>query len=87
MLHTKINDIFTPKVLEDLLPLQRSDEFFEALYGDADEGAYNISLSAARKTGKMPGLQSHLWAAAGFLPASFDKYPRPGRKNCNPSWC
>jgi hypothetical protein len=45
MLHTNINDIFTPKVLEDLLPLQRSDEFFEALYGNADEGAYNISLS------------------------------------------
>ena len=45
MLHTNLNDIFTKEVLVDLLPQQRSDEFFEALYGDADEGAYDISLS------------------------------------------
>ncbi len=45
MLHTNINDIFTKKVLQELLPAQRSDEFFEALYGDADEGAYDISLA------------------------------------------
>jgi hypothetical protein len=45
MLHTDINEIFTKEVLEDLLPPQRSDEFFEALYGDADEGAYDIRLS------------------------------------------
>jgi hypothetical protein len=45
MLHTNINEIFTKEVLEDLLPPQRSDEFFEALYGDADEGAYDIRLS------------------------------------------
>ena len=45
MLHTNINDIFTKKVLQELLPAQRSDEFFEALYGDAHEGAYDISLA------------------------------------------
>jgi hypothetical protein len=43
--HNNINKIFTKEILEDLLPPQRSDEFFEALYGDADEGAYDISLS------------------------------------------
>jgi hypothetical protein len=43
--HNNINEIFTKEILEDLLPPQRSDEFFEALYGDADEGAYDISLS------------------------------------------
>jgi hypothetical protein len=37
--------IFTQEVLEDLLPLQRSDEFFEALYGNADEGVYDIRLA------------------------------------------
>ena len=45
MLHKKLNDLFTKEVLEDILPSQLSDDFFEALYGDADEGAYNISLS------------------------------------------
>ena len=45
MLHKDMNDLFTKDVLEDLLPSQLSNDFFEALYGDTDEGAYNISLS------------------------------------------
>ena len=45
MMHKKLNDLFTKDVLEELLPSQLSDDFFEALYGDADEGVYNISLS------------------------------------------
>jgi hypothetical protein len=45
MLHNTVNDIFTNEVLKDLLPPQLSGEFFEALYGDADEGAYDIKLS------------------------------------------
>ena len=45
MMHKKLNDLFTKDVLEELLPSQLSNDFFEALYGDADEGAYNISLS------------------------------------------
>lgn len=39
------NEIFTKNVLETLFPANKSDDFFEALYGDADEGAYDISLS------------------------------------------
>jgi hypothetical protein len=38
-------EIFSKEVLQDLLPPQRADEFFEALYGDAAEGAYNIGLA------------------------------------------
>ena len=45
MLHKDLNDLFTKDVLEDLLPSQLSNDFFEALYGDAAEGAYNINLS------------------------------------------
>ena len=45
MLHKDLNDIFTKEVLEDLLPPKLSNDFFEALYDDTDEGAYNISLS------------------------------------------
>ncbi len=45
MLHKDLNGLFTKDVLENLLPPQLSNDFFDALYGDADEGAYNISLS------------------------------------------
>jgi len=46
-----IASIFTQEVLEDLLPLHRSDEFFEALYGNADEGAYDIRLAFIKYDG------------------------------------
>ncbi|MBW2574390.1 MAG: pancreas/duodenum homeobox protein 1 [Deltaproteobacteria bacterium] len=36
--------LFTPDVLKQLFSEERSDQFFEALYGDAEEGAYDISL-------------------------------------------
>ncbi len=36
--------LFTPDVLKQLFLEERSDQFFEALYGDAEEGAYDISL-------------------------------------------
>ena len=44
MLHKDLNGLFTKDALENLLPPQLSNDFFEALYGDANEGAYNISL-------------------------------------------
>jgi len=45
MLHKDLNVIFTKEVLKDILPPQLSNDFFEALYDDVDEGAYTISLS------------------------------------------
>jgi hypothetical protein len=45
MIQADVNDIFTKETLTELLPPQLSDQFFAALYGDADEGAYDISLS------------------------------------------
>lgn len=36
--------IFDPEVMKRLFPLERSDQFFEALLGDAEEGAYDIHL-------------------------------------------
>lgn len=35
---------FTPEQLEVLFPPGRADRFFEALFGDAREGAYDIRL-------------------------------------------
>lgn len=45
MLTNNLNSIFTRAVLLELLPPQHSDAFFEALYGDTNEGAYDISLA------------------------------------------
>ena len=41
----RFKDIFNDETLNRLLPESRSDEFFEALYGDAEEGAYDIRLA------------------------------------------
>ncbi|MCF6249374.1 MAG: pancreas/duodenum homeobox protein 1 [Desulfobacula sp.] len=42
--HAELTQIFTQDFLDTLLPAQKSDQFFEALYGDASEGAYDIQL-------------------------------------------
>jgi hypothetical protein len=36
--------IFDDQALQELFPAQRANDFFEALFGDADEGAYDIRL-------------------------------------------
>lgn len=36
--------LFSSAVLADLFPAERADAFFEALYGDAEDGAYDIRL-------------------------------------------
>lgn len=36
--------LFKRHVLDKIFPADRSDRFFEALFGDAAEGAYDISL-------------------------------------------
>lgn len=37
--------LFSQDKLDSLFPLERSDQFFEALFGDSDEGAYDIRLA------------------------------------------
>jgi hypothetical protein len=37
--------LFTREKLDELLPLELSDRFFDALFGDAAEGAYDIRLA------------------------------------------
>lgn len=44
MLNDNVNNLFTNEVLNDLLPPDRADAFFDALYGDIEEGAYDIKL-------------------------------------------
>lgn len=40
-----LETVFDDQVLSELFPSQRADDFFEALFGDAGEGAYDIRLS------------------------------------------
>ena len=40
-----IDQLFTETALKQLFPAERADAFFEALYGDAAEGAYDITFS------------------------------------------
>lgn len=40
-----LQQLFTPETLDRLLPASRGDDFFEALFGDATEGAYDIRLA------------------------------------------
>ena len=40
-----LETVFDDQTLDELFPARRADDFFEALFGDANEGAYDIRLS------------------------------------------
>lgn len=40
-----LHTVFTDEILQELFPAERSNDFFEALFGDASEGAFDIALS------------------------------------------
>jgi len=61
-----IDQLFTETALRHLFPAKRADAFFEALYGDAAEGAYDITLS-------FHGLKENA------LEFRFDLHRRPGK--------
>jgi hypothetical protein len=44
MINLNFQALFTTEVMQQLLPLQRADQFFQALYGGLEEGAYDIRL-------------------------------------------
>lgn len=41
----RFKTIFSQEKLDALFPPERSNQFFDALFGDADEGAYDIRLA------------------------------------------
>ncbi len=42
--NSTIDALFTTAALQQLFPEERTNDFFEALFGDANDGAYDISL-------------------------------------------
>lgn len=45
MTNDTLESVLTKEKLEKIFPKERSDEFFEALFGDASEGSYDIELA------------------------------------------
>ncbi len=84
-MHTEdYTNIFTTDVLKRLLPAARSDEFFEALFGDAQEGAYDIILKFEDQTDTSLHFALHLTQRPGRclacnltqgLPQVFSRHP------------
>ncbi len=72
------------EMLDTLLPVERSDAFFEALYGDIEEGAYTIKLCARSVEEKRANLAFELHQRPGKclvcsltygLPQVFQRHP------------
>ena len=41
----RYEEIFTRECLNEVFPPERTDQFFEALFGDPEDGAYDIRLA------------------------------------------
>ncbi len=52
MTNNTIETVLTKENLEKIFPKERANDFFEALFGDADEGAYDIELAYREYNGK-----------------------------------
>lgn len=55
-----MNEIFTAETLTDIFPPDRTNAFFDALFGDADEGAYDIRLAFKGESGNRQNLHFEL---------------------------
>ncbi|MGL1861592.1 MAG: pancreas/duodenum homeobox protein 1 [Pseudodesulfovibrio sp.] len=76
--------IFTADTLASFFPEDRADAFFEALFGDAEEGSYNISLGYDGVHGDALGFELRLTQRPGKclacnltygLPQVFSRHP------------
>ncbi len=81
---TNFNIIITQEFLDSLLPPEKSDQFFDALYGDAGEGAYDIRLVPVSFSDARIVLAFHLSQRPGKclvcsltygLPTVFSRHP------------
>ena len=85
-----MEQILTQDFLDTLVPSEISDRFFEALYGDASEGAYNIRLKLINADEKQIVLAFDLTERPGKclvcsltygLPNVFSRHPLINIKN------
>ncbi|XPV77488.1 MAG: pancreas/duodenum homeobox protein 1 [Desulfovibrio sp.] len=81
---TDYTSVFTEDTLQKLFPADRADQFFEAMLGDANEGAYDISLSFQEARGNVLEFEFRLSQRPGRclacnltygLPQVFTRHP------------
>ncbi len=79
-----IDALFTIETLQRMFPKERSDEFFDALFGDASEGSYDIELAYGGVRGKELIMELKLHERPGCclacnltqgLPQVFSRHP------------
>ncbi|WP_291318549.1 pancreas/duodenum homeobox protein 1 [Desulfonatronospira sp.] len=84
MNNKNVEQILTPDVLQGIFPPRRANDFFEALYGDPHEGAFDIELGLAGQSGDRVDLEFRLRQRPGKcmacnltygLPQVFNKHP------------
>ena len=82
--HAVLDQVFTQDYLDTLLPVEISDHFFDALYGDPSEGAYDIRLEFISANDKRIVLAFNLTRRPGKclvcsltygLPKVFSRHP------------
>ena len=61
----RFKDVFTEDVLKKLFPWDRTDRFFEELYGDTSEGASDICLRFKQHSQSKLYFEFHLKQRAG----------------------
>jgi hypothetical protein len=81
---TQYAGIFTENTLTDIFPPGRADAFFDALFGDAEEGSYDIALDFSGAQGDTLDFQLRLDQRPGKclacnltygLPQVFSRHP------------
>lgn len=79
-----VSEIFTRERLDMLFPQDRADSFFDAIFGDASEGSYDISLEFKKQTEDRLEFEFHLTQRPGKclacnltygLPTVFSRHP------------
>ena len=84
MAPTNFDHLFTTEKLAQIFPDNRADLFFDALYGDSSDGAYDIRLVFAKQTENILVFEFHLTQRPGKclacnltygLPQVFSRHP------------
>jgi hypothetical protein len=79
-----LDALFSAKALQEIFPKERANDFFEALFGDAEEGAYDIQLAYIGSDGNTISMELQLFERPGHclacnltqgLPTVFSRHP------------
>ena len=79
-----LDALFSARNLQEIFPKERADDFFEALFGDAEEGAYDIKLAYIGSDGRIISMELQLLERPGRclacnltqgLPTVFSRHP------------